>query len=119
MEKNSLQKKKNIFRFSKKFLFIEWFLYLWMLTVSFLQIFLITLNCFHVLVFHFILAKWQNPKECDAMTKIQNDLDETKIILVSFFFFFLSLLFHCFKYEKEKNVSSSEFKLLTVSSAEW
>lgn len=27
------------------------------------------------------LAKYQNPKEADAMTKIQNDLDETKIIL--------------------------------------
>lgn len=29
------------------------------------------------------LAKYQNPKEADAMTKIQEDLDETKIILVS------------------------------------
>ncbi len=28
------------------------------------------------------LAKYQNPKEADAMTKIQEDLDETKIILV-------------------------------------
>ncbi|XP_054167024.1 synaptobrevin homolog YKT6-like [Oppia nitens] len=27
------------------------------------------------------LAKYQNPKEADAMTKIQEDLDETKIIL--------------------------------------
>ncbi|RWS08220.1 synaptobrevin YKT6-like protein [Dinothrombium tinctorium] len=27
------------------------------------------------------LAKYQNPKEADAMTKLQNDLDETKIIL--------------------------------------
>lgn len=27
------------------------------------------------------LAKYQNPKEADALTKIQNDLDETKIIL--------------------------------------
>ncbi|XP_046565654.1 synaptobrevin homolog YKT6-like [Haliotis rubra] len=27
------------------------------------------------------LQKYQNPKEADAMTKIQNDLDETKIIL--------------------------------------
>lgn len=27
------------------------------------------------------LAKYQNPKEADAMTKIQTDLDETKIIL--------------------------------------
>lgn len=27
------------------------------------------------------LRDYQNPKECDAMTKIQNDLDETKIIL--------------------------------------
>lgn len=30
------------------------------------------------------LAKYQNPKEADAMTKIQEDLDETKIILVCF-----------------------------------
>jgi len=29
------------------------------------------------------LAKFQNPKEADAMTKIQNDLDETKIILTN------------------------------------
>lgn len=28
------------------------------------------------------LAKYQNPREADAMTKIQDDLDETKIILV-------------------------------------
>ncbi|XP_025410023.1 synaptobrevin homolog YKT6 [Sipha flava] len=28
-----------------------------------------------------MLAKYQNPKEADAMTKIQQDLDETKIIL--------------------------------------
>lgn len=27
------------------------------------------------------LTKYQNPKEADAMTKINNDLDETKIIL--------------------------------------
>lgn len=27
------------------------------------------------------LAKYQNPKEADALTKIQSDLDETKIIL--------------------------------------
>lgn len=27
------------------------------------------------------LAKYQNPKEADSLTKIQNDLDETKIIL--------------------------------------
>lgn len=27
------------------------------------------------------LAKYQNPKEADAMTKMQNELDETKIIL--------------------------------------
>lgn len=27
------------------------------------------------------LVKYQNPKEADALTKIQNDLDETKIIL--------------------------------------
>lgn len=29
------------------------------------------------------LAKYQNPNEADALTKMQNDLDETKIILVS------------------------------------
>lgn len=29
------------------------------------------------------LAKYQNPREADAMTKIQEELDETKIILVS------------------------------------
>jgi len=38
------------------------------------------------------LAKYQNPIEADAITKMQNDLDETKIILVkinlSFFFMF-------------------------------
>lgn len=28
-----------------------------------------------------MLARYQNPKEADAMTKIQSDLDETKIIL--------------------------------------
>lgn len=28
------------------------------------------------------LAKYQNPKEADALTKIQDELDETKIILV-------------------------------------
>lgn len=39
------------------------------------------------------LAKYQNPREADAMTKIQEDLDETKIILVSHLclFVFLSL----------------------------
>lgn len=30
------------------------------------------------------LAKYQNPREADAMTRMQEDLDETKIILVSF-----------------------------------
>lgn len=30
------------------------------------------------------LAKYQNPREADAMTKIQEELDETKIILVRF-----------------------------------
>lgn len=28
-----------------------------------------------------LLAKYQNPKEADALSKLQNDLDETKIIL--------------------------------------
>lgn len=31
---------------------------------------------------HTTLAKYQNPQEADAMTKIQQDLDDTKIILV-------------------------------------
>ena len=30
-----------------------------------------------------ILNKYQNPREADSMTKIQAELDETKIILVS------------------------------------
>ena len=29
------------------------------------------------------LVKYQNPKEADALTKLQMDLDETKIILVT------------------------------------
>lgn len=29
------------------------------------------------------LAQYQNPQEADSLTKMQNDLDETKIILVS------------------------------------
>jgi len=29
------------------------------------------------------LTKYQNPKEADAMTKMQTDIDETKIILHS------------------------------------
>lgn len=29
------------------------------------------------------LSKYQNPREADAMTRMQEDLDETKIILVS------------------------------------
>lgn len=33
------------------------------------------------------LSKYQNPKEADAMTKIQQELDETKIILVRCGFF--------------------------------
>lgn len=32
------------------------------------------------------LAKYQNPREADAMTKIQEELDETKIILVRILF---------------------------------
>lgn len=32
---------------------------------------------------HTYLTKYQNPREADAMTKIQEDLDETKIILVT------------------------------------
>lgn len=33
-----------------------------------------------------MLAKYQNPKEADAMTKIQQDLDDTKIILVTIYY---------------------------------
>ena len=40
------------------------------------------------------LAKYQNPKEADAMTKIQSDLDETKIILVRIFPSYVDLLFY-------------------------
>lgn len=29
------------------------------------------------------LVKYQNPREADAMTKMQEDLDETKIVLVN------------------------------------
>lgn len=36
-----------------------------------------------------MLAKYQNPKEADAMTKIQQDLDETKIILVIMFVIYI------------------------------
>lgn len=41
-----------------------------------------------------IMFSSQNPKEADAMTKLQTDLDETKIILVGFlaFVFFLDKL---------------------------
>lgn len=41
------------------------------------------------------LAKYQNPKEADAMTKIMDDLDETKIILVKTF----SIKLHKTNYE--------------------
>ncbi|CAH1985672.1 unnamed protein product [Acanthoscelides obtectus] len=47
------------------------------------------------------LAKYQNPREADALTKIQEDLDETKIILVRIFSFYLQysiyyILMHSF-----------------------
>ena len=29
------------------------------------------------------LALWQNPREADALTKVQEEVEETKIILVS------------------------------------
>ena len=41
-----------------------------------------TKNSSNKYAFAFIMF-WQNPKEADAMTKLQTDLDETKIILVS------------------------------------
>ena len=37
------------------------------------------------------LAKYQNPREADALTKVQEELDETKIILVAYFIFHLFL----------------------------
>lgn len=53
-----------------------------------------------------MLAKYQNPKEADAMTKIQQDLDDTKIILVIIFLIlyllfnltFLAVLNYLFRY---------------------
>lgn len=41
------------------------------------------------------LAKYQNPVEADALTKMQNDLDETKIILVrvNFLSFFIGVIY--------------------------
>ena len=38
------------------------------------------------------LAKYQNPREADAMTKMQDDLDETKIILVCILILLIELL---------------------------
>lgn len=38
------------------------------------------------------LLDYQNPRNADALTKIQDDLDETKIILVIFFFFHMYIL---------------------------
>lgn len=29
------------------------------------------------------LARWQNPREADALTRVQEEVEETKIILVS------------------------------------
>ncbi|EGI67675.1 Synaptobrevin-like protein YKT6 [Acromyrmex echinatior] len=39
------------------------------------------------------LAKYQNPVDADALTKMQNDLDETKIILVRINNYIVFLLF--------------------------
>lgn len=38
------------------------------------------------------LNKYQNPREADAMTKMQEDLDETQIILVSLIYKFKAFL---------------------------
>lgn len=43
------------------------------------------------------LAKYQNPREADAMTKIQDELDETKIILVSRESKYLLLILYLFQ----------------------
>jgi synaptobrevin family protein YKT6 len=37
------------------------------------------------------LNKYQDPKQADSIMKVQKDLDDTKIILVSVFFFSFSL----------------------------
>ena len=47
------------------------------------------------------LSKYQDPKECDALMKIQSELDETKIVLVIFFFqllFRIKKNYHKYKY---------------------
>ena len=41
----------------------------------------VTLECLFIQVY-ILLHIFQNPREADAMTKINADLDETKIILV-------------------------------------
>lgn len=43
-----------------------------------------------------MLSKYQNPKEADAMTKIQQDLDDTKIILVKIFIIVTCKVFDLF-----------------------
>lgn len=41
------------------------------------------------------LLDYQNPRNADALTKIQDDLDETKIILViEFFYIYLSIIIY-------------------------
>ena len=43
------------------------------------------------------LAKWQNPKDADSLTRVQEEVEETKIILVSI----VSYRIHC---KEELNV---------------
>ena len=33
-----------------------------------------------------LLLKWQNPRDADAITRVQGEVDDTKIILVGVFF---------------------------------
>lgn len=47
-----------------------------------------------------MLAKYQNPNEADAMTRIQQDLDETKIILV-IIFYSLRLIYNILHFYKD------------------
>jgi len=37
------------------------------------------------------MQKYQNPREADAMSRVQAELDETKIVLVGFFCFIYDL----------------------------
>ena len=54
------------------------------------------------------LIKYQNPREADAMTKIQTDLDETKIILVRTCLFYTGSAYNELGYN-EYSVITSRF----------